>query len=379
MFPLLFLLEVCSGKQLEREYSYFVQNESILHFTSLTGSVEIEGSETDTVLIKEILTHRSVVPDNIPGSTLIPSGLSLDFIPSRINAKGVRVSYKIIVPEDFSIQINEMVGSLLITRLKGNCEVLSPGSDLVFNQIVGNLNIFNGGGETVIENILGNVSCKSNGGFIGIEKLTGTTEIFMGGGDIFVETLNGDLDIESISGDITIRHIASELLEISSGGGSIDIKGMSGDIINLISEGGSIVLENIEGNITAQTNSGKIHGQAIYGNVTCSNSGGEVEIDSIRGTVDCTTIDGDIKVTNYQPLATEFGISKMQTSRGNIFLVIQSEYAEVNATTSFGKIVSEFKGESSFNQRHLLIHHAEAKMKINISTISGDIYLNKGE
>lgn len=178
-----------------------------------------------------------------------------------------------------------------------------------------------------------NLELKTSGGSISIGDLEGRVRARTSGGSIEVGYLkNGPAEIETTNGSIDIGGIENGDARARTTGGSIDIGRVAGHV-DAQTSGGSITVERAGGTVRARTTGGSIEVSGAGGQVWAETSGGSIEIGQTQGAVEASTSGGSIQLEGAG------GPVRAHTLGGSI--QISAARGFIEAETSGGSIEAE--------------------------------------
>jgi hypothetical protein len=124
-----------------------------------------------------------------------------------------------------------------------------------------------------------NVDLNTSGGDIGLESIKGHARLRTSGGDLRVERVDGEVDGGTSGGNISLREGTANV-RLSTSGGDIHVDRAGGEA-DLSTSGGNIVIKSVLGRVTASTSGGDIRAAIagpLKGDCKLTTSGGEVEV-----------------------------------------------------------------------------------------------------
>ena len=159
----------------------------------------------------------------------------------------IKVTYKVTLPQSYSVDLDTSGGSIEIENLQGKIDAHTSGGSISIEDIEGEVDIKTSGGSLNIENITGAIDAHTSGGSIKVKLPNGPTadsKIKTSGGsitaylakdvavDLFAKTSGGRVSSEfAVNGknkktviDGTINGGGVELVLLKTSGGSVRIK-----------------------------------------------------------------------------------------------------------------------------------------------------------
>lgn len=254
----------------------------------------------------------------------------------RVNAEWdsrrnrIRTAFTIILPEQFSVDLQTSGGSITVASLQGEVDARTAGGSVRIGDTNGSVNASTAGGSVNIGNTQGDVVARTAGGSVTVGNVTGNAELHTAGGSVTADDVQGRAELETAGGSIHLNSGGSQV-QVKTAGGSITVN-RSGGPIDARTAGGSISLGPVDGSISARTAGGSI--DAELGNVpsgassriTLDTSGGDIELRlpaDHQATVDAH-IDvsrryrGDYRVYTDFPLTIQGEDESDITARGDI-------------------------------------------------------------
>jgi DUF4097 and DUF4098 domain-containing protein YvlB len=235
---------------------------------------------------------------------------------SRRNfGRKMNLSFEVMVPEEYNVDLETKGGSIDIDDLEGNVLAETAGGSITVGEITN-----------------GDVDVETKGGSISIDGVeNGDCLAETAGGSISVGDVTGTLDVRTAGGSISLGNIGGTTLAKTSGG-SISVEG-SGDDLEAKTAGGSIHIGRVDGDVEVATAGGSLSIGPATGDVDAHTSGGSIKIDESGGTVMAETSGGSIAVDGSQ------GPVRVNTAGGSI--EISDAHGWVEARTSGGSIEAE--------------------------------------
>jgi len=228
------------------------------------------------------------------------------------------VDYKLIVPSNCGISIDNMSGDIKISKLDKNARVLTSS---------GNINI---------------------------SFLNGTLDL---------ETASGKIELSDIVGDVDIAGTSCDLL-FGSIKGAVDIRTTSGQVIG----------KYVTGSVRVSHTSGTTDISKLYGDLKIKSQTGDITIQQDSGSVEVQSSTGDVEImTELNSLNDYF----VETKSGRITLMVpETSAGSVKLETTSGHINTELPlSIREFTKSKLIGDFGEHGPGIYLMTISGDITL----
>ena len=187
-----------------------------------------------------------------------------------------------------------------------------------------------------------------------------------------IETVNGSIDAKELSGRIRLESVNGSI-EADKLEGDVEIETVNGSIISRDSNGKENSYKSVNGNIDVTTESGDIQVASVNGNIDLSlGEVNQLNIETVNG-----TIEAHLNMQNDGELnASSVG--------GAIRLYFQEEVSarfdiEAHAGGKITNKLSDDKVEKAKYgpSRWLEFSHNGGSAKVNISTVNGQVQLDK--
>ncbi|MBV8170626.1 MAG: DUF4097 family beta strand repeat protein [Candidatus Eremiobacteraeota bacterium] len=161
-------------------------------------------------------------------------------------------------------------------------------------------------------------------------------------------------------------HTANGEVRVSEIAGSVDVATSNGNI-RVTNSGGTVDTESASGSIRIENAGGAVHSKTSSGNI---------EISGARGNVDAHAASGDLNA-QFSDLAS-VGAIALGTANGSVTLGIpRNAGASIAASTLSGEISGDLStsARQGFAGVKLERTIGDGRVKINVSTLSGDVVL----
>jgi len=164
----LLLMATCvQAKTINKEFD--VASGGLLKLTTDVGAIEIDSHAKATVLVEVKIGGKD--EDNMQinmkhsGDDVSING-DLDRSGFGFGSTSIRVTYKVTLPENYSIDLDTSGGSIEVEDLKGKVNAHTSGGSISVEDVEGDVNIKTSGGSLELENIIGEINAKTSGGSI---------------------------------------------------------------------------------------------------------------------------------------------------------------------------------------------------------------------
>jgi hypothetical protein len=327
------------------------------------GSVKITGWDKEIVSINVDSDEDAKIPpvEETDEGLTVSTGYDIAGIDDN-----VRKDLDIKVPDEFNLDIETNGGDVTLSGIKGEIKGQTLGGSLDLSNLKGEIQFTTMGGEINLKD----------------SQLDGKLQTM--GGEVFFENVVGDINGSSMGGDVTMKNVTSadnnsegHKVVISTMGGSINIeKAMSGADINTM--GGDIKIMKAAKYVTAKTMGGNIDFSEIDGGVKATTMGGNIDV-KITGdnngskNIYLKSLYGNITLTVPEALSMDIDI-RLAFTRDN-----EGKY-DIKSDFNLNKEVSD-KWSNDDGEPRKIIHgtgtNGNAKYKVILETINGNIYLKK--
>ncbi len=238
---------VLHAKTINKEFS--VVDGGILKIATDVGAIDIDTHANNKVLVEVEVTGKN--EDNLQvnfSNSDDKVTIEGEYERSSFNfgSNGIKVTYKVTLPESFNIDLDTKGGSIDIKKLTGEVDAQTSGGSIHLEDTHGDINIKTSGGSLNLDNITGQINGHTSGGSIKLKmpkSPTGDSKITTSGGsikayladdvavDLYAKTSGGSVSSElPVQGKTTKRSINGTLngggpqLTLKTSGGSVRIK-----------------------------------------------------------------------------------------------------------------------------------------------------------
>jgi DUF4097 and DUF4098 domain-containing protein YvlB len=189
-----------------------------VELASGNGDVEIVGSDTNQIEVREHVRHRFGKPDHtyeVKGDTV------------RLDSDcgwGCSVDYTVTVPKGTEVTGESSSGEVELRDLTAPVNVKLSSGDLEVNNLEGSLRAELSSGSVSLERIRGDVDVHTTSGDITLSEVTGKTKLEATSGEI-----EGDLrsssavEARTTSGDIDLQVADAKSIQAKATSGSIEL------------------------------------------------------------------------------------------------------------------------------------------------------------
>ncbi|MFC1562894.1 FlgD immunoglobulin-like domain containing protein [candidate division KSB1 bacterium] len=322
------------------------------------------------------------------------------YYPDEIDRKKIKnfsISYKIEIPEETDLNIENSFGNIDLREVSGKFTISNgfgklyaedlTGETLLKNKfgelkaenIKGETNITNSHGSINITDITGNTTASNKFGKINVNNVKGKAVVTGGHGEITVDDISLEAELKNSYGSIKCSNIGGEA-EINNSHGKVEVQYINGNT-NIRNKFGTVDAENIDGDLYVENSHSPVKAKRISGNITVDNSFSPVTVTNSDGNVIVSNNHGNITVKNIlKKESVNERLVDLETSFGVIRLDLPDNIsAELEASTTFGKIKCDFPvylESTSSNALKISAKLGDTKDKIEIKGKNTSIYIN---
>ncbi|MEX2227919.1 MAG: DUF4097 family beta strand repeat-containing protein [Dehalococcoidia bacterium] len=212
---------------------------AVLHLESRSGTVIVEGRETDRVVIDAVVrvwTDLSVEADD--AAALVEQAMEQDAhrvivrmpaLPKRegwavLFGQGSRVDYHVRVPLHSAVRVLSKSGSVQITHVEGVVHTEAMSGKVGVDDITGDVTAISKSGSLLIERVRGEVTADARSGKVAVNHVQGGVTIDARSGSVEVNDVEGDLKVGSRSGSVNIDNVRGRM-SVKSRAGSTRYRG----------------------------------------------------------------------------------------------------------------------------------------------------------
>ncbi len=321
---------------------FITGQEASLYVEGRSGSVVVEGQETDRVTV-QVLAQLS---EDSAGAADEALRRILEGMQQQGNA------VRIVTPEYGGARFGFVFGhgrrvdyTITVPRLT-ECRIASTSGRVEVWRIIGPLDVGQRSGK---------VSVRDIGADITIATRSGATEVDGAGGRVAVSAHSGKVSVRDVRGDV----------RVSTHSGSVHLEQIGG-VVEVQAHSGSLSISQVEGALKAATSSGRLHAAGIAGparldarsgSVLLAEPGAGARIRSASGSV---TVRGALR-----------GNMDIQTASGSVRLEVDPDFPFFfDAETVSGGLHSELPPRSGSPPR-------EDAPRVHVRTISGGVRLTR--
>ncbi|GAB3428150.1 DUF4097 family beta strand repeat-containing protein [Flindersiella endophytica] len=191
-----------------------------VELASGNGDVEIVGSDTNQIEVRERVRHRFGKPDHtyeVKGDTVrLESDCGWGW--------GCNVDYVVTVPKGTEITGQSSSGDVTVHDLAAPVNVKLSSGDLEVSNLEGSLRAELSSGSVSLEQIRGDVDARTTSGDITLNEVTGKTKLEANSGEISGDVRSsGAVEARTTSGDIELQVADAKSIQAQATSGSIHL------------------------------------------------------------------------------------------------------------------------------------------------------------
>lgn len=342
-------------------------------------------------------------------------GEDLNLIEIQVNARPERVEIQTIYPRrggTYSVSVDY---ELKVPRSAILNSLQSASGNISVQGAVARVVAGSGSGQVTVQNVTGDARLTTGSGNITVDQVGGVVTIGTGSGNLLISNVGGQLNAgggsaniqatqikgdartETSSGYVKLEHVGGRATA-SSSSGSVTVRDVSGDVVaNNVSE--TVLVDGVRGRVTATSISGRIVVRDVREGVVARSFSSSVEVSNVKGRVEADTNNGSILLREIDSrevkASTQSGNVRFQgkiysdgrygfsSFSGDIVLTMPAGSGfTITARTSTGDVETDFPlqfkpGTTTVRPRRIEGTHGDGGAQINITGLSGTIYLKK--
>jgi len=259
--------------------SFQVKKGQQFYLKSDIGSVTVESWLRDEV---KIVVHKKAKAYSQREAERIFKDLDLRFDQSRqgvsliaeyrganrwfFGRRNLRVSFEIVVPYEFDLNINTAGGGIEIEKIMGQVDLHTSGGSITAAHLTGPVDAKTSGGSISISYVEGSLKAVSSGGSITLNEIKGNTSVRTSGGRLKLKKISGNVQGQTSGGSIYAELIdkINDDCSLKTSGGGITVF-LHPDVsveIDARTSGGSVATDfpvQVTGKIKSNYLTGKIN------------------------------------------------------------------------------------------------------------------------
>ncbi len=278
-----------AGKDFSK--SFTVTSGQKLQLTTDVGSVAIEGTDGDQVLVTaEIKGSDDAISDFEITAEQTSGGI---VIRGEKQSKGwsklwnnFNVNYTVKVPKTFDINVKTAGGNIKVNSLSGTLEGETSGGNILLSGVDGKMDFTTSGGNIEVDRMKGTLNITTSGGNVKIENAEGDVAAATSGGNMTFSGITGKLQAGTSGGNIKAKISGpNKGITLKTSGGDIAVW-VSADVkasLEAATSGGEVTCE-LPITITGKMKSDKIKGDINGGGepIILKTSGGDIDLKKLQ-------------------------------------------------------------------------------------------------
>lgn len=230
---------------------------AVLHLEARSGSVIVEGRETDRVTVEAVvhswtdlsaeaddaaaLVERNMEQDGHRVIVRTPSLQQREGWTALLGRQGTRVDYHVRVPQRTAVRVLSRSGSVQISRVEGVVHSEAMSGKVGVDDVRGNVTLVSRSGGLTAEKIIGDVTIDARSGKVRVRDVAGGVQAEARSGSVEIASVTGDVRLSASSGTVAVEEVCGKL-HIRSRAGSLRYRGAVRDDIDIEANAGSITL-----------------------------------------------------------------------------------------------------------------------------------------
>ena len=233
--------------------------EAVLHLEARSGSVIVEGRDTDRVTVDAVIhvwTDLSTEADDaaavvernmeLDGNRVIVRAPSLRTDENRglfamVGMRSSRIDYHVRVPAETAVRVLSRSGAVQISRIAGLVHTEAMSGKVGVEDVRGDVAARTRSGQLIVERVIGNVSADARSGKVRIKAITGNVEVEARSGTLEIDEIGGGLRLSSSAGTVSTSHVGGRL-QARLRAGSFRYRGRVCGDMDIEANAGSITL-----------------------------------------------------------------------------------------------------------------------------------------
>ncbi|MEI6107390.1 MAG: DUF4097 family beta strand repeat-containing protein [Opitutae bacterium] len=197
----------------------------------------------------------------------------------------VNVSFTVVVPARYSVDLNTSGGDISIASINGRAKLRTSGGNLKLERVEGDVDGGTSGGDISLHEGTARVKLSTSGGDIHVERAGGEADLSTSGGDIVINAVRGRLTAGTSGGDVkaSIEGALQGDCKLTTSGGTVTVavdKTAAFDL-KAHTSGGDVDASGItitieKGGLRKSSLTGKVNGGGPQ--LYLSSSGGDIRI-----------------------------------------------------------------------------------------------------
>lgn len=228
---------------------------------SITIEVESRSGYSDEELLDMMDISMEAHGDDVEVEVDIPNIRGGLF--SLFRNTGMNVTFEIVVPESYNLDLETSGGSITIDEIEGDVLCRTSGGSIKMNEIDGTVEARTSGGSVTLSRATGEANLQTSGGSITIGETGGAVTAKTSGGSIKIDRAGGQVHARTSGGSISVNEVAGAI-DASTSGGSVTahISRQPRDNCRLSTSGGGVTVymnPDLSFDIDAQSSGGGVN------------------------------------------------------------------------------------------------------------------------
>jgi hypothetical protein len=232
-------------------------DKAVLHLESRSGSVLIEGRDSDQVTVdatvriwSDIATEAddaaALVERNMEqdGHRVIIRAPSLNTGEKRgllahLGLRGASIDYHVRLPRTSAVRVLSRSGSVRIMNTEGVVHTEALSGKVNIEDVHGNVTLVSRSGSVQVERITGDVKAEARSGKLSVRGVRGSVEADARSGTVEIESVESDVRVSASSGTVSIADVGGRLI-VRCKAGAMRYRGAVRNDVDVEAHAGSI-------------------------------------------------------------------------------------------------------------------------------------------
>lgn len=229
--------------------------QAVLHLEARSGSVVVEGRETDTVSVDAVVhiwTDLSSEADD--AATLVERAMEQDAHRVIIRTPPLQhregwgaifhqkfgsVDYHVRVPVNSAVRVLSRSGNVQITHIEGVVHTEALSGKIGVHDIGSDVTVRSRSGSALVENARGDVVIEARSGKVRARDIGGNAQVEARSGSLELENVAGDARVTASSGSVAVHDVLGRL-HVRARAGSVRYRGRVLADVDIDAQAGSI-------------------------------------------------------------------------------------------------------------------------------------------
>jgi len=318
---------------------------ALLQVINSYGDIEIQGTSEEKIAVtlrKTVWRRKEDAAQEIADELKMIIQEEADRLVISTNRdefgrKNFKLSFKISVPMNMDVQVNNSYGNVDVTNVK-NVDITNRHGKIFAADITGQAVLENSYKTVEVENIDADLELESHNSSVYVSKVKGKAHIVHRYGDIqlddiskgvkvegshseiYGENLAGPVDIESSYKKITLIHVGPT--KVKGYSSTIEVEGAE-ELLEIKNDYGKVRVDSIDGDLVIEGKNLEVTGKSIIGDkIDITSSYRDIELTEFSGKTTIILSNGEIVLDPY-PLTQS--------------IEVKGEYADIKLRWPLGK------------------------------------------